>query len=129
MPEKMNLAEMASGAFMEQFDNELAKVLANIKDPNTDPKKPRRVTLTVVLKADEERELVKFEVQSKAFLAPAKPLSTTIIVDRKADGTVVGAELLSGRKGQTFLDMDGAVKTDRGENVVDLDSAKKESRG
>lgn len=56
MDKKLNLAEMAQGAFMEQFHIELHIVLANIKDPNTDPKKARKITLTATLKSDEERE-------------------------------------------------------------------------
>ena len=43
MTKLLNLAEMAQGAFMEQFNLELAKVLENIKDPNTDAKKPREL--------------------------------------------------------------------------------------
>lgn len=120
---KLNLAEMAQGAFMEQFGIELNKVLVNIKDPNTDPKKPRRITLTAILKADEEREIATFEVQSKATLVPAKPLSTLIMVDKTADGTVVGAELRSGKKGQAFIDSDGEVKDDKG-NVIEIHAAK-----
>jgi hypothetical protein len=123
---KLNLSQMAQGAFIEQFDIELNKVLVNIKDPNTDPKKPRKITLTATLKADEDRDVVSFEVQSKATLVPAKPLSTIILVDKTADGTVVGAELKSGRKGQLFFDDDGAVKDDKG-NVVEINS--KLSRG
>ena len=34
--EKLNLSEMAQGAFMEQFHDELQEVLVNIADPNTD---------------------------------------------------------------------------------------------
>lgn len=37
MPEqRLDLAKMAQGAFMEQFHGELTQVLANIADPNTD---------------------------------------------------------------------------------------------
>lgn len=71
MAAKLNLAEMAQGAFMEQFHLELAKVLTNIKDPNTDAKAARKITLTVTLKADDDREVVTFAVQTKAALAPA----------------------------------------------------------
>lgn len=76
----LNLAEMAQGAFMEQFNIELKKVLANIADPNTDPKKARKITLTATLKVDENRDVVDFEVQSKASLIPAKPIATKIII-------------------------------------------------
>ena len=125
--DKLNLAEMAQGAFMEQFGIELAKVLTNIKDPNTDPKKARKITLTATLKANEDREIATFEVQSKAALVPAKPLATTIIIDKDGDGKVVAAELKSGQKGQTFLDEDGEVKDDVG-NVIEI-SQSKSSRG
>lgn len=113
----LNLGEMAQGAFMEQFNIELKKVLANIADPNTDPKKARKITLTAILKADENRDVVDFEVQSKASLIPAKPIATKIIIDRDKDGSVVAAELKSGVKGQTFLDDDGQVKDDTGKVV------------
>ena len=117
---KLNLAEMAQGAFMEQYDKEVVKVLENIADPNTDPKKARKITLTATLKADENRDVVIFEVQSKAFLVPSKPLSTKIIIDHDKDGSVVGAELKSGQKGQLFLDTDGEIKDDKGGKVVNL---------
>lgn len=117
--ERLNLSQMAQGAFMEQFNIELGKVLANIADPNTDPKKPRKITLTATLKANEERELATFEVQSKAALVPVRSVSTTIIIDKDADGKVVAAELKSGIRGQTFIDEDGKVKDDKGK-VVDI---------
>lgn len=119
MNPKLNLADLAQGAFMEQFGIELHKVLANIKDPNTDPTKARKVTLTATLKGDENREVVTFEVQTKASLVPAKPLATTLIVDRAVDGTVVGAELKSGQRGQMYFDDSGTVRDDKG-NVVPM---------
>jgi|LSQX01.1.fsa_nt_gb hypothetical protein len=117
--EKLSLSEMAQGAFMEQFNIELNKVLANIVDPNTDPKKPRKITLTAILKANEEREVATFEVQSKAALVPVKPVGTMIIIDRDAQGKVVAAELKSGVKGQTYFDGGGEMKDDKG-NVIKI---------
>lgn len=118
MPQnKLNLAEMAQGAFMEQFHRELGRVLANIADPNTDPKKTRKLTLTMTLKPDENRDVVAVETQSKSTLVPAKSLSTRIVIDREKDGTVVGAELLSGQKGQMYIDADSQIKDDKGKVV------------
>ncbi len=124
MPKKLNLADMAEGAFMERFHMELQKALENIADPNTDPKKPRKITLSATLKSDENRDVVNFEVQSKASLVPGKPLTTQVVIDKDNDGKVVGAELKSGRKGQLYYDTDGHVKDDIG-NVV---SIKKEAQ-
>lgn len=116
---KLNLAEMAEGAFMEQFQREMHTVLENIADPNTDPKKVRKITLTATIKATENRDLASFEVQSKAHIVPTLPIATSILIDRDNNGKVVGAELKSGQKGQYYYDTDGAVKDDRG-NVVNL---------
>ena len=125
---KLDLSQMAQGAFMEQFDVELKKVLANIADPNTDPKKARKVTLTATLKADENRDVVYFEVQTKPTLVPSKPLGTTILIDTDHDGKVVAAELKSGIKGQTFVDGDGLHKDDKG-NVVDIKTGEVKKMG
>ena len=115
--QKLNLAEMAQGAFMEQFHRELGEVLSNIADPNTDPKKARKITLSMILKSDENREVVTVETQSKSTLVPPKPLGTTIIIDREKDGSVVGAELVSGQKGQMYIDADSQIEDDKGKVV------------
>jgi hypothetical protein len=125
MKSLLNLAEMAQGAFMEQFGIEIEKVLANIQDLNTDATKPRKITLTATLKANEDREIATFEVQSKATLVPSKPVGTTIIIDKDFDGRVVAAELKSGRKGQSYMDNDGQIKDDVG-NVINMNDKKQE---
>lgn len=48
MFEITNLSEMSNGAVNERFNYELQKVVENICDPNTDPKKKRKITLTMV---------------------------------------------------------------------------------
>ena len=118
MPKQLNLAEMAQGAFMEQFHRELNKVLANIADPNTDAKKARKITLTITLKPDENRDVVAVDAQSKSVLVPAKSLSTRIVIDREKDGTVVGAELnCPDRKGKCILTLILRSKDDKGKVV------------
>lgn len=115
----LNLSQMAEGAFIEQFSRELAKVLKNIADPNTEPKKKRKVILTAVLEPDENREIINFEVQSKCNLVPPKALSTTIMIDKDTDGKIVGAELRSKIKGQSYIDEKGNIRDDRGQ-VIDF---------
>lgn len=51
MFEITNLSEMSNGAVNERFNYELQKVVENICDPNTDPKKKRKITLTWKLAA------------------------------------------------------------------------------
>jgi hypothetical protein len=114
----IDLNTFAEGAFAERFNAELRKVLENIADPNTDPKKARKVTMTVTLKGDEERDLSFVNIQGKASLAPARDVQTKIILDRDRYGKVTGAELKSGIKGQTFIDHEGDVAEDTGRKIV-----------
>lgn len=43
------------GALEERFQVELARVIENMADPNTDPEQPRRITITMIFKPDKER--------------------------------------------------------------------------
>nr|WP_278429971.1 replication terminator protein [Brevibacillus laterosporus] len=112
------LDDFANGALAEKFNIEAQRVLENIADPNTDPKKARTITLSVTLKADENRELAMVDINSKASLAPAKGVQTKIIMDRDSKGKVVGAELKSGAVGQSYITEDGDIADDRGNKVV-----------
>lgn len=114
----INLSEFAEGAVAERFNLELKKVLENISDPNTDPKKARKLTLTIELKADDKRDIAAVSIQAKTTLAPAKKIETKLIMDRDNKGQVIGAELKSGIKGQTYLDPEGDISDDKGEKII-----------
>lgn len=114
----VDLNNFADGAVAERFNQELQKVLENIADPNTDPKKARKVTLTVTLKADEKRDLAMVSVQAKSTLAPAMEVETKLILDYDNNGRVTGAELKSGIKGQTYITEDGEVADDKGNKII-----------
>jgi hypothetical protein len=114
----IDLNTFADGAFAERFNVELRKTLENIADPNTDPKKSRKVIMTVTLKGDEERDLSFVNIQGRSSLAPAKDIQTKIILGRENDGKVTGKELKSGIKGQTFIDHEGDVAEDTGRKIV-----------
>lgn len=116
----INLSNFANGAVAERFNIELQKVLENIADPNTDPKKARKLTLTVTVKADENRDIANVSIQTKTNLAPAKEIETKIIMDYDTSGKVVGAELQSGAKGQLFIDKEGDIADDTGRKVINF---------
>lgn len=124
----IDLNSFAEGAASEKFNNEMQKVLDNIADPNTDPKAGRTVTLTVKIKPSENRQAAEVSVVAKSSLAPAKEVSSTIIMDRDAQGKNVGKELRSGIKGQTFIDADGEVKTDTGESVSEIEARRNDKK-
>ncbi len=114
----VNLNNLAGGGVAEQFNRELLKVLENIADPNTDAKKARKITLTVTLKADDERDIANVSFETKSSLAPAKTVGTKIVMDYDNKGRVTGAELKSGVKGQTYITEDGEIEDDRGNKII-----------
>lgn len=54
-----NLLEVARGAIGERLDYELSKVVDNIADLNTKADAVRKITLTLSLKPDSERQKSK----------------------------------------------------------------------
>lgn len=102
-----SILEMARGAFMERVDTEMAKVIDNILDANTNPTQKRKVTLTLELTPDDDRQniLVNFAVTSK--LAPMVPTRTTLwVAGELSTGEVQVVEMVPQVPGQ--MSMDGA---------------------
>ncbi|MCT1577969.1 replication terminator protein [Oceanobacillus kimchii] len=123
----VDLNEFAGGAVAERFNLELQKVLENFTDLNTDPTAKRKINLTVTLVADDARDVVKATVQAKTTLAPAKELESKILMDYDDGGDVTGAELKSGIKGQSYVDMEtGEIKEDTGNKIYSFKNPKGE---
>jgi hypothetical protein len=120
MSKIVDLNNFANGAMAERLNQELQKVLDNVADPNTDPKKVRKVTMTVSLSSNDNRELASVSVQVKSTLAPAKNIEAQLIMDYDVNGKVTGAELKSGTKGQTYIDPEGDVSDDVGNKIINL---------
>lgn len=87
----ISLESMAGGAAIERFNVELAKVAANILDPNTPDRKARKVILEVVIKPV-SREHSVIEISTKTTLASPTPCTTQIIIGKDTDGSLVGSE-------------------------------------
>jgi hypothetical protein len=117
----IDLNSFANGALAERANEELQKILENIADPNTDAKKKRKLTLTITLAADNKRDVIMTNVIAKSTLAPAEPIEAKILMDLDNDGKVTGAELKSGIKGQTFIDVEtGEIKEDTGTKIYNF---------
>lgn len=71
----ISVLEASKGAILKQVEVEVQKVLENIKDIKTDPKKPRTITVQLVFKADENRQVIELKAQASSKLQ--QPLSTT----------------------------------------------------
>lgn len=76
--DKASIIEMARGAVIERVDMEMAKVMANIQDLNTEPGKARQISIKVTLKPDNQRANIKISYQVESKLAPAAPIETSL---------------------------------------------------
>lgn len=114
---QMDLSQLGYGAVGERFENDLQKVLKNVDDPNTKADAVRSITLTVSIKPGKNRQSASITVGSSVRLAPPMPIETEMLIGKEKDGTMVGRELLSGEPGQAFMDDDGKVRSDVGEEI------------
>ena len=73
-----DLEKFAQGALSQQINRALAQVASNIQDPNTDPKKTRKIVATITFKPNDERDLVLTNIETKATLAPTLSVSTAM---------------------------------------------------
>ena len=48
---RISMDDMCGGALLQRFNMEMAKIGRNIMDPNTDPRKPRKLTISLTTKS------------------------------------------------------------------------------
>lgn len=77
-----NLEEFAGGALSAQVNNSMARVVENIANPNTDPKKPRKIIVTITMKANSSRTFIAAGVETKVQLAPEIEAKTMMKFDQ-----------------------------------------------
>lgn len=100
-----SILEMARGAFMERADYEMTKVMANIQDPNTKATAKRKVTITMELTPDENRQNVAVAVTVKSSLATTTPVKTGLyIAGQQSDGSMQVVEMVPNIPGQMRID-------------------------
>lgn len=118
----LDLSSIANGGLQEKLNNELARVIENILDPNTDPTVKREVSIKLVLKPNDQRNSVDTIMEVKSKLAPQVKLSTTILVGQNYEtGEIHANELLSAMPGQTFFDNDAVLRTDTGQPIDEIE--------
>ena len=100
-----SIMSMARGAFQERVDYEMGRVVDNILDLNTKATAKRKITLTIELTPDDERQTISVAVQAKATLAPTNPVATALCITSDGNGEMVVAEMVPQIPGQ--INMDG----------------------
>lgn len=82
----INVLNLADGNIVEKLNRELQKIAQNIIDKNTDPKKERKITLTISFKPNENRDFVVTKISTKTSIAPELGEETQIIIGKDGDG-------------------------------------------
>lgn len=104
------LDDLMGGALTERFTDAIKDVAANIADPNTDPKKARKITLTCTFKPNAERDIAAMDIDVKVAIAPPVPVSTAVIMGVDEDGVVTLAEITKDIPGQLNVEGNETVQ-------------------
>ena len=96
---------MARGACKDRVDDEEGRIDDNTLDLNTKATAKRKITLTIELTPDDERQTISVAVQAKATLAPTNPVATALCITSDGNGEMVVAEMVPQIPGQ--INMDG----------------------
>lgn len=92
--DRSSILQMARGAFQERVDYEMGRVVDNILDLNTKATAKRKITLTIELTPDDERQTISVAVQAKATLAPTNPVATALCITSDGNGEMGVAEMV-----------------------------------
>lgn len=85
-PHSIQIHTLARGAAAKGFDRELTKVMDNIADENTDPKKERTITLKIGIKSNKDRTVADMSVSAKSSLAAQEAARSILLIDVTAEG-------------------------------------------
>lgn len=114
------LDELMDGALTERFNYEMERVLQNVFNVNTDPKRKRQIQIVIDISPNERRDAAEFKVDVKSKLAPPMAVAQTVMIYQDDDGNVTATEITNQIPGQ--IDMDGGVNIPK---VVEFESAAK----
>lgn len=141
----INIEQFSNGELTQQINREMEAVARNIADPNTEAKTARKITVTITMKPNEQRDFITTSITTKSALAPTLGAVTALGIrkDLKSGEIEVG-EIGNQIPGQMSMEdvavqqptvpvheVDGrTVNTETGEiiesagNVVDLRKAR-----
>lgn len=98
---------LMGGAVRERWKDALDRLGKNVFDPNTDPKKKRKITMVLTVTPNERRDGGEMTFDVKESFAPPVPVSQTIFFDMAGDGSIYATQRLDQIPGQ--VDMKGEV--------------------
>lgn len=93
--EKASLLTIGGGAAVNKFDHALLEAIKNCRDPNTDTKTVRKITLEVKLLPDANREKLSVEFIAKSKLAPDAYGTDQIVLNQKGKAFISNDEQIT----------------------------------
>ena len=109
----MKLNEIGNGGLQEVYDLAEKKIIENAKDPNTEYKANRKITVELKFKMDENREVINMEYSVKPTLAPVKSNSTNMHLYKDTEGEYNMKEIGNHIPGQEKMNIDNVVSMER----------------
>ena len=85
----VNLEEFAEGKLSAKINRELERVAKNIQDPNTDSTKERKITVTIKIRPNHDRDYTDFYIETKSVLAPDAGIRTGFSIGKDLKTGVV----------------------------------------
>lgn len=100
-----DLEQFAGGKLSAQINRALERVTENIQDPNTDPEKVRKITVTIAFKPNAERNYIATAVETKTALAPELGAVTALNMGKDIrTGKVECVEIMNQIPGQLSIE-------------------------
>lgn len=104
-----SILDLARGAIKERTEVELQKIIENITDPNTDPKKKRQMQIIIDFMPDAERQTINLNTVVKSKLEPTHAISTGLYLTGDTNG-ITAVELTPQIPGQ--IDLEGEAQSE-----------------
>lgn len=86
--QKLTLATLKGGALERWFQEELARVVRNIRDPNTSNKTKRTIKVELTFEPNEDRSVATIRATVGAKLAPNRPLTSFTLFEEHEENLV-----------------------------------------
>lgn len=97
------ILDMVQGGVNEIINDNVADILLNIKDPNTDNKARELIVKVKMKPLDDSRKTINVEFNTSKKIRPIKSLATTIAVGVDDNGQMQAVELQTNLAGQMML--------------------------
>ncbi len=78
----IDIEKFSNGELTHQINRELEAVAWNIADPNTEAKATRKITVTITMKPNEQRDFITTSITTKSALAPTLGAVTALSVGK-----------------------------------------------